>query len=108
MANAYGHDERARATALSRFDPLTRAYANGGNRRILLVPARSGGGRLTERTPAVQRRRRERLKVPQIGRSPALPQGSSPRMASRCGSRILLGEQKHPRRESGAPSADRG
>jgi len=33
-------------------------------RRILSVPARSGGGRLTERTPAVQPTRRERVKVP--------------------------------------------
>ena len=33
-------------------------------RRILPVPARSGGGRLTERTPAVQPRWRERVKVP--------------------------------------------
>ncbi len=32
--------------------------------RVLPVPASSGGGRLTERTPAVQRRRRERVKVP--------------------------------------------
>jgi hypothetical protein len=37
---------------------------NVRNRRILPVPARSGGGRLTERTPAVQPRRRERVKVP--------------------------------------------
>jgi hypothetical protein len=34
-------------------------------RRILPVPARSGGDRLTERIPAVQPRRRERGKVPQ-------------------------------------------
>src|SRR6516165_11684423 len=33
-------------------------------RRILPVPARSGGGRLTEPTPAVQPWRRERVKVP--------------------------------------------
>jgi hypothetical protein len=38
--------------------------ANGRDRRILLIPARSGRGRLTERTPAVPPRRRERLKVP--------------------------------------------
>jgi hypothetical protein len=37
---------------------------NVRNRRILLVPPHSGGGRLTERTPAVQPRRRERVKVP--------------------------------------------
>jgi hypothetical protein len=35
--------------------------------RILPIPARSGGGRLTERTPAAQPRRRERVKVPQTG-----------------------------------------
>ena len=40
----------------------------GRFRRILPVPARSGGGRLTERKPAVQPRRRERLKVPLSGR----------------------------------------
>src|SRR5262249_11670049 len=34
------------------------------HRRILPVPARSSGGRLTERTPVVQSRRRERVKVP--------------------------------------------
>ena len=34
------------------------------SRRILPVPARFGGGRLTERTPAVQPRRREGVKVP--------------------------------------------
>jgi hypothetical protein len=33
-------------------------------RRILPVPAHSSGGRLTERTPAVQPRRREGVKVP--------------------------------------------
>ena len=38
-----------------------------GSRRILPVPARSGGGRLTEPTPALQPRRRERVKVPQSG-----------------------------------------
>jgi len=37
---------------------------DGGFRRILPVPARSGGGRLIERTPAVQHRRRERVKMP--------------------------------------------
>jgi len=40
----------------------------GRFRRILPVPARSGGGRLTERKPAVQPRRRERLNVPLSGR----------------------------------------
>jgi hypothetical protein len=39
-------------------------------RRILPIPARSGGGRLSERTPAVQPRRRERVKVPLSGRCP--------------------------------------
>src|SRR5215467_11348562 len=34
------------------------------HRRILPVPARSRGGRLTERTPAAQPWRRERVKVP--------------------------------------------
>ena len=38
-----------------------------GFRRILPVPARSGGGRLAERTPAVQPRRRERVKLPLTG-----------------------------------------
>ena len=36
----------------------------GRLRHILPVPAGSGGGRLTERTPAVQLRLRERVKVP--------------------------------------------
>jgi hypothetical protein len=43
--------------------------ANGRFRRILPIPARSGGGRLSERTPAVQPSRRERLKVPPSGHS---------------------------------------
>jgi hypothetical protein len=38
--------------------------------RILPVPARSGGGRLTERIPAIQPRRGERVKVPHTCRSP--------------------------------------
>jgi len=38
-------------------------------RRILPIPARSGGGRLNERTAAVQPRRRERVKVPLSGPS---------------------------------------
>jgi hypothetical protein len=42
---------------------LTREHLNGRNRRILPIPARSGGGRLTERTPAVQPRQREQVKV---------------------------------------------
>ena len=45
--------------------PLDLGAANGRNRRIHPVPARSGGGRLTERTPAVPPGRRERVKVPQ-------------------------------------------
>jgi hypothetical protein len=45
-------------------------------RRILPVPARSGGGRLTERTPAVQPRRRERVKVPLSG-PPAPPNSTN-------------------------------
>ena len=52
---------------LASIDPR---HADGRNRRILPVPARSSGGRLTERTPAVQPRRRERVKVP---RSRPLP-----------------------------------
>jgi len=35
-----------------------------GYRRYLVIAGRSGGGRLTERTLAVQPRRRERVKVP--------------------------------------------
>jgi hypothetical protein len=46
---------------------LDRGSANGRCRLILPVPARCGGGRLTERTPAVQPRRRERVKVPHSG-----------------------------------------
>jgi hypothetical protein len=37
---------------------------NAGYRRILPIPACSGGGRLTERTPAIQPSRQERVKVP--------------------------------------------
>src|SRR6516162_5822838 len=44
--------------------------ANGRYQRILPVRARSGGGRLNERTLAVQPRLRERVKVP---RSRPLP-----------------------------------
>jgi len=46
------------------------------NRRILPVRACSGGGRLIERTPAVQPRRQERVKVPQ-SRHPFLIRGTS-------------------------------
>jgi hypothetical protein len=38
--------------------------ANDRNRRNLVIAGRSSEGRLTEPTPAVQPRRRERLKVP--------------------------------------------
>ena len=42
-------------------------WSEGGkvrNRRTLPVPARSGGGRLIERTPAVQPKQQERVKMP--------------------------------------------
>src|SRR6516225_3304772 len=42
-------------------------------RRILSVPARSGGGRLTERIPAIPPRLRERVKVPLLRHSTAAP-----------------------------------
>src|SRR6516162_4896605 len=41
---------------------------NGSYRRILPVPAHSRGGRLTERTPAVQPSQPERVKVPHCRR----------------------------------------
>src|SRR6516162_6134873 len=52
-------------------------------RRILSVPARSGGGRPTERIPAIPPRLRERVKVPQSGPLPLsseapLPQATAP------------------------------
>jgi hypothetical protein len=53
-----------------------RGNANGRNRRILSVPTRSGGGLLTERTPAVQPRRREWAKVPHTCHS-RYPSGSA-------------------------------
>ena len=40
----------------------SRGAGDGRFRRILPTPARSGGGRLIERTPAVQASRRERVK----------------------------------------------
>ena len=43
---------------------LERRSGNGRLRRILPVPTRSGGGRLTERTPAVQPRPGEPLLMP--------------------------------------------
>ena len=49
---------------------------NGHYRRILPVPACSGGGRLTGRTPAVQPRRRQRVKVPHTCHS-RYPSGSA-------------------------------
>jgi hypothetical protein len=39
--------------------------ANSRFRRVPVVATRSGEGRVTERTPAIQARRRERVKVPQ-------------------------------------------
>ena len=43
---------------------ISRLSPNSRNRRNLVVARPSGGGRLTERTPAVQPRRREGVKVP--------------------------------------------
>ena len=48
---------------MSRLNPFATGRPNGGSRRILPAPARSGGGRLTERTPVVRPKRRERVKV---------------------------------------------
>ena len=59
----------ARVFSLGQTRQLSVAAGSGWFRRILSVPALSGGGRLTERTPAVQPRRWERLKVPHCGRS---------------------------------------
>ena len=51
-----------------RSDPRFPGESGKVPRRILPVPARSGGGRLPERTPAVQpSRRREWVKVPLYG-----------------------------------------
>jgi len=67
-------DPRRGLSEISNLDGFSSA-ANDRFRRILPVPARSGGGRLTERTAAVQSRRRQRVKVPhcrpsvRIGRS---------------------------------------
>ena len=59
---------------------------NGRLRRILPIPARSGGGRLTETTPAVQPGRRERFKVPHLRHSPTVARlsqvGGNPPLAS--------------------------
>src|SRR6516162_5959193 len=43
---------------------LDRLDRNGCLRRYLVIAGRSGGGRLTERTPAVRPRPRERLFAP--------------------------------------------
>jgi len=59
---------------LGRLRRLDRGSANGRFRRILPVPPRSGGGRLNERTPAVQPRQRELVKVPHTGPSRQRPQ----------------------------------
>jgi hypothetical protein len=48
-----------------RFDPFNRGRPDDRFRRIFLIAAQSGGGRLTERTAAIQPRRREWVKVPQ-------------------------------------------
>jgi len=63
------YDARANVSTARKPEPFrTFAFRGEGgkvwNRRNLPVPARSGGGRLTERTPAVQPRWRERVKVP--------------------------------------------
>jgi hypothetical protein len=47
-----------------RFDQFDRRWADARFRRILPIPARSGGSRLTGRIPAVQPRRPEGVKVP--------------------------------------------
>src|SRR6516164_1779013 len=58
--------DRTPVSATPRDPSLATNYRESGlvHRRILPVPARSGGGRLTERRPAVQPRGRERVKVP--------------------------------------------
>ena len=60
----YAQSESRGFHTASRTSPFRGKARKVCNRRILSVPARSGGGRLTERTPAVQPRRRERVKVP--------------------------------------------
>ena len=59
------HPRPAQGRLWGRTHPLNQATPEVSKRRILLVPPHSGGGRLTEQTPAVQPRRRERVKVPQ-------------------------------------------
>jgi hypothetical protein len=56
----------SRMTGKGRLDAFAIGRRNGRYRRILLVPARSDGRRLTERTAAVQPRRREWVKVPPL------------------------------------------
>src|SRR6516225_7742890 len=58
--------DRTPASATPRDPSLATNYRGSGLvlRRILPIPAHSGGGRLPERTPAVQPSRRERVKVP--------------------------------------------
>src|SRR6516162_11661957 len=60
--------EGSHSRPLPRGSALRLQLSPGGGlvcyRRILSVPARSGGGRLTERIPAIPPRLRERVKVP--------------------------------------------
>src|SRR3954468_3582535 len=58
--------DRTPASATPRDPSLATNYRGSGlvHRRIFPVPAPSGGGLLAERTPAVQPRRRERVKMP--------------------------------------------
>ena len=58
---------RPRMTHLGRTPPFQGEAGKVRFRRTLPVRARSGGGRITERTPAVQPRRREQVKVPHTG-----------------------------------------
>ena len=62
----------SRMTEKGRLEPVDTTDTSGGFRRILLVPPHSGGGRLTERTPAVQPRRRERV----LANDPTLLRGA--------------------------------
>src|SRR6516225_1977154 len=63
--------DRTPASATPRDPSLATNYRGSGlvPRRILSVPARPGGGRLTERIPAIPPRLRERVKVPHTCRS---------------------------------------
>jgi len=49
---------------MGRLETADRGQASGRFRRIVSIPARFGEGRLTERTPAVQPRRRELIFMP--------------------------------------------